>query len=186
MNVVYGGSFNPPSLAHYYIAKHIISNYKVDNFLFLPVGNNYNKSSLIFENDRLNMVKILADKLGCKVLENEINKEFRGTYISLKEIEKDYKDIYFIMGADNLMDLKKWLNLDKLLNEFNFFIISRSDIDVNSIIKDNFGKYENKFHIINLNLDISSTKIRENIKESKKYLLDEVYEYIIKHNLYKE
>lgn len=185
MNVVYGGSFNPPTKAHEYIAKYIINNYDVENFIFLPVGSNYQKNSLTKEIHRYNMLKIVTKNIDkAIVLDTELGKEFKGTYVSLKELSKKYNDLYFVMGADNIASLDNWLNLDKLLNEFNFFIISRDNIDINNIIKKKFMKYKDKFIIINIDIDINSSRIRNNINEYKNDLNCDVYKYILENKIY--
>ena len=38
---VYGGSFNPPTIAHERISKDILSLDNVDKFIYLPVGDRY-------------------------------------------------------------------------------------------------------------------------------------------------
>ena len=41
MIVVFGGSFNPPTIAHHQIAKHILKQTECEQFFFLPVGDQY-------------------------------------------------------------------------------------------------------------------------------------------------
>ena len=48
----FGGSFNPPTYAHINVAKMSIEKFNLDAVYFVPVGNLYNKLSLIDENYR--------------------------------------------------------------------------------------------------------------------------------------
>ena len=41
MIIVYGGTFNPPTVAHQLIANKVIENFKPKKFILLPVGENY-------------------------------------------------------------------------------------------------------------------------------------------------
>ena len=45
--VVYGGAFNPPTLAHYKLAISVLKSIGADKLIFMPVGDNYNKKSQI-------------------------------------------------------------------------------------------------------------------------------------------
>lgn len=63
MNVVYGGSFNPPTKAHIEIAKYVNKNFSVDHFIFLPVGSKYYKNNLASEEDRYNMLLLLKEEI---------------------------------------------------------------------------------------------------------------------------
>ncbi len=47
INVIFGGSFNPPTIAHYEISKAIIDKFKVNDFVFVPTSLNYGKKTLI-------------------------------------------------------------------------------------------------------------------------------------------
>ena len=120
MVIIFGGAFNPPTLAHYEIADKLIKRFKPDTFYFLPVGNRYkNKSMLDFDN-RYKMVKIMADKLGAKVSTMENEESYRGTYYALLDFKKIDPDIYFVMGADNLDYLDTWINADELIKTNKF------------------------------------------------------------------
>ena len=44
MMIVFGGAFNPPTIAHLNIIKKLLSTYKGSHVLLLPVGNDYSKS----------------------------------------------------------------------------------------------------------------------------------------------
>ena len=65
MNIVFGGSFNPPTKAHKLILDKLFLLFKPDNIIIVPVGDNYQKKGLIDYTHRLEMVKLLdsRDKL---------------------------------------------------------------------------------------------------------------------------
>lgn len=182
MNIVYGGAFNPPSIAHYEIVKRLK---KLGNVIILPVGLKYHKDSLINDDVRLDMVKILAKSTGAIISDLELhNEQYRGTYHTLLELAKSFDDIHFVMGADNLVNLNKWINYQALVRDFKFIIITRDDIDCSKIIEENFGDFREHFTIMNLDMDVSSTEIRENVLGNRNLLLPEIYDYIVKNSLY--
>ncbi len=177
MLLVYGGSFNPITKAHYEIAKLLKNKYK-SNFVFVPVGNSYSKENLIAFNHRFNMVNIVANKLNAKVIDTENNEKYLGTYELLKQLEKEDKDIYFILGADNLINLNNWINAKKLIKEFKFIVLTRDNIKLNF---DNF-EYPNNFEVVNIDFDISSSDFRNN--KNTNVIDPDVLKYIKENNLY--
>lgn len=188
MNIVFGGTFNPPTKAHYLIINYLLNKYNPENLIIVPVSNKYPKEK-ISDEKRLEMLEILFKNKDRRIIisDIEIKNKIVGTYYTLKELNKEYQDIYFIMGADNFSYLDKWIESKKLLNEFKFIIISRDNIDIKELIKSKFKDYQNNIIIDNnLNFDISSTKIRENKLFTKEYLNEEIIDYIKKNNLYKE
>lgn len=186
MNVVYGGTFNPITKAHETIVNTILNTFEVENFIFLPVGNFYTRKEITDDVHRVNMIK-LSFQNNSKVVISDIElkaNEYKGTYCSLKELSKEYNDIYFVIGGDNLLDLKTWLNLDLLLNEFKFIVINRDRIDLNQVIEENYSKYKDHFVLINIDMNISSSMVREDIENNKDKINEEVYSYIKNNKLY--
>lgn len=182
MILIYGGAFNPPTKAHYLIAEKLIEKYNPTSFYFLPVGMKYNKGELASFNDRYNMCSILANKLNCLVSDKENVDKYEGTYYTLKEFKKIDEDVRFIMGADNLSYLHNWIMAKNLVKEFKFIILERSKFDVIKYLKEHFCDYLEHFDIISFSSMVSSSKFR--VKKDKALVLDDVYEYIVKNNLY--
>jgi nicotinate-nucleotide adenylyltransferase len=93
-----------------------------------------------------------------------------------------------IIGADNLIELNTWKNYKYLLENCYFIVYKRNELDISSHINKYFTNYSNKF-IIKSQLDnVSSTLIRERIRNNlpiNNYLNIKVADYIAKHNLYK-
>lgn len=173
MLLVYGGSFNPPTKAHYEIAKLLIEKYN-SKLVFVPVGNNYAKSNLIEFKHRFKMLQIMCSKLNASVLNIEDNKEYLGTYDLLNKLKEEEKDIYFILGADNLVNIKNWINYEKLVNEFKFIVLTRDNIEVE--------EYPNNFEFVNVDFNMSSTDYRQNKNES--IIDNDILKYIKENDLY--
>lgn len=197
---VYGGSFNPPTIAHENISKDILSLEGVDKFIYLPVGDKYEKPDLIESFHRLNMLEIMVKKLkeekinSVEISDLEIkSRNLLYTIDSLREVKKFHsdKEIAFVMGTDNLIDFENWEKPIELLQEFYFIVIERKNQHVEDILEqfDFLKNYKNKFIVLKETSyeAISSTFIRENIKNIpviKDYINAEVLEYINKNNLY--
>lgn len=196
MIAVCGGSFNPPTKAHIEIIKKVGSLNYIDKTLILPVGDFYKKEDLISVNHRINMLNAIfkdMDNFIVSDLEAKFNKQLK-TLESLQLLKEQYhkNDIAFVMGADNLIDIKTWYKYEEILLKFNFIVFDRDDLNALDIINNDevLSKYRHKFFIERLNIEngISSTKVRTLIKEKKeysKYLESNIYKYIKENELYK-
>ncbi len=184
IKVLFGGSFNPPTKAHYEIAKEVIDKFEVKEFVFLPTGNVYNKPNLIECKQRIAMLDLLCKKLkNAGVSDYEMKQDvYLGTYKTLEH----FKGFYFLMGADNFITLHQWINYPNVIINNKFIVVERNNLDLNEYINkhldvknniNNFLFYEDFKQI-----DISSSKFNQ----TKDYslLLEEVADYIINHNLY--
>lgn len=179
---VYVGSFNPPHKGHIKIVKHLLNKKIVDKILIIPTNNYWNKTNIIDLNHRINMLNFF--KTNNIIINNTLN-NLEYTYQVFRELKKDNNDYSLILGADNIVSFAKWKNYEELLNQ-ELIIINRDNLDIKKYLNELNKK--DKYKIINIkNIDISSTYIRENIKNEKliKNIIDkQVLDYIKKENLY--
>lgn len=185
MIIVYGGTFNPPTLAHQKIASHIIKVFNPERFILLPVGDSYTwKDMHISFEDRFNMLKIAFSDPIFEISNLENDKEYKGTYYTLNQIKKTYKtSVYFLLGADNVSYLNQWIQYDKLIKEFHFIVLTRKGFNIDEIIR-KYEPFESHFEQIDINLDISSSLFRSNPKEFSSFVSKEVLDYIKENGLY--
>ena len=188
MKVIFGGAFNPVTKAHMQVYEYVMNRVGADEFVFLPVSSAYTKSDLASNYHRLNMLELaIATKDNVKVSELEMNdSDFLGTYQSLIRFSDSEKvDVGFVIGADNLMGMHLWINIQGILSEFKIIVLSRYGIDINKIIDGNpiLKKHKKSFIICDdFNVDISSTHFREIFK--KEFVPEGVFEYIVDNGLY--
>ena len=194
---VFGGSFNPPLNSHFSLAEQVIEEIKeIEKIVFVPVSTKYSKPGLVEDKHRFNMLKIICDKNPkFEVSDLEMKSEKQPyTIETLKKLQEQNsnKDIYFIIGTDNLKELCTWYRADELLEKYKVLVLKRNEDNIEEIISNCplLSKY--KTSIIELKnivtIDLSSSIVREKIKqkESIKYLTpEEVIEYIDKNKLYK-
>jgi nicotinate-nucleotide adenylyltransferase len=196
---IYGGSFNPPTVAHENIARDILKLDEIKKIIYLPVGDNYKKKSLISSKYRYDMLSFILENLkndGLKVdinrLEIEADKRLY-TLESLKILKDEYKEeLAFVMGTDNIKEFSSWYNPEELLNKFYFVVIERENDDVQKLIREDklLSKYENRFIILSETSykTVSSTYIRNNLyvdTKIEKHIDRNVLEYIKANKLYK-
>ncbi|MGH2574447.1 MAG: nicotinate (nicotinamide) nucleotide adenylyltransferase, partial [Ignavibacteria bacterium] len=101
-----------------------------------------------------------------------------------EQYKKDSVKFYLIIGMDNLIELHTWKEPEKLFSYAEVIVLNRPGYSVNDV-KNNFVKQVRVMTVSNI--DISSTSIRNKIKEKKsiKYLVSEsVEKYILENKLY--
>lgn len=201
---IFGGTFDPIHLGHLIIAEQTRDALSLEKIVFVPNGNPPHKDKSHADKiHRLNMLKLAVEgNRHFEVSDIEINKETPNyTFNTMSELKNSIKDeLYFIMGSDSLINIKKWYRYQELLNLCNFVIFPRildnfveskvsSNIEfLKNWIKDNLNISLNKFFFIDFPmLEISSTIVRKKIldKRSINYLVPEkVIQYIYEENLY--
>ena len=184
---LFGGSFNPVHYGHLEISKKALK--YVDEVWIMPCCNHpFRKNNISFHH-RYKMIEIALKELGnekIKVSDFEYKKNKKSETINtLKKLANEYPDYDFIwiLGSDVLSEIKKWKNYDELMRKAVFLIVERPGFDMKNIPS-------NLKYIGNMNIKtaISSTKIREKIKNSENVnnlLPNGVINYIKKNELYK-
>lgn len=197
MIVVYGGSFNPVTLAHEKIIRETSKLNYIDKILITPVGDKYNKYGLIDSKYRVDMLNLVIKDIKkveidfTEILSNKV----LSTYETLQILQNKYPNekIYFILGADNLLEFSSWNNCEDILKNFGLFVINRDGFDINSIISNDTILLRNKSNIIIENiktpLNVSSTNIRNYFTNCKNinintHLNKNVFNYIHTNKLY--
>ena len=194
--IVFGGSFNPLSKAHGDLIHLLINNYKPDRFILLPSSDEFIKEKKHFQEEDIiplnKRLKILNEfnkrnrKIEIELI--EINNPTFKTYDSLMFLKNKYKDsdIYFALGSEKLINLHNRYKIDELLKYFKFIVLNRSEVSesVNNLNREEIV-LNNKSSFIFFNFkkdlhDISSTKIRELIKDKDYKALNRfTYKYVI-------
>lgn len=173
---VFGGAFNPPTIAHINLAKQILNSIKnTEKVVFVPVSTKYNKNGLASDEDRYNMLKCICNtEYGLEVSNVELDSPRQlYTIETLRTFKKEYpdKEIYFVLGTDNLKEIEKWHTADKLLEEFKIIVLERDNDIMEDIIENNAFLKQHKLSFIKLDnikrVNLSSSYIREQIKLKK-------------------
>lgn len=193
-----GGTFNPIHLAHLYIAYEAKETLNLDKVIFMVAGNPPHKkeSSVIDSNYRYDMVKMaIKDYSGFEISDYEIQKQgYSYTYETLKYLKGDEGDVevFFIAGADSLMDIEKWKNPELVLSNCTFVAFNRGEYNKETLEvqkKKLQDKYNSNIILLDIsNLDISSSMIRERIINGKRvdfFMHEKVMKYIEQNNLYR-
>ncbi len=177
---IFVGSFNPVHEGHIKVANYLLDNNYVDKVLMLATPNYWDKHEPTPIKDRVNMLKFYETE---NLIVDDIHNKDPYTYQVLRNLKKDYPndELYLIMGADNIINLNKWKNINEILVN-KIIVVNRNDINIYKYLE-NFPKEQ--FIVIPSfpNIDISSTEIRNG---KHQYLKKEVKEYIERNHLYEK
>ena len=174
-NGLYFGSFNPVHAGHLIIANHLLNFTDLQKVWFIVSPQNPFKESntLLNEYDRLHLLKIATeDDNRIKVQDIEFNLPKPSyTSVTLAHREEKYPGNQFtiIMGSDSFQNLHKWKNYESIIKNYPIYIYLRPGFEVKNDINA-------KISIVKAPLlQISSTEIRQTIKEGKsiRYLVPE-------------
>lgn len=189
MNIgLYFGSFNPIHIGHLAIANYMVEFSDLDEVWFVVSPHNplKNKNTLLNDYDRLEMVRLaINDFHKFKVSNIEFSlPQPSYTVNTLAHLKEKYPDKTFnlIMGSDNLRHFHKWKNYERIIENHKLYVYPRKNETENQ-----FSNHKNVVLINAPEMEISSTSIREAIKNGKDlrfFLPEKVYQMIDKQGFY--
>ncbi|MBP7562778.1 MAG: nicotinate (nicotinamide) nucleotide adenylyltransferase [Candidatus Cloacimonetes bacterium] len=181
---LFGGTFDPFHLGHQAVITNVIDQLQLDELFILPAANPPQKESVLFSfNQRLYMVKMALSGMDKVIVSDLDSVDGKRSYtidlISSFKNKYPNREIYFIIGEDNVSQLKTWKNYRMLLDQVKIAVLTRNISD-----RDQWSKldYTDRLHFIKMPpIDISSSEIREKIQKNEdfSFLVSEpVYAYI--------
>lgn len=199
---VMGGTFDPIHTGHLVTAEEAWRQFELDQVLFVPSGHPPHKEerkSLEPENRYLMTVIATATNPHFAVSRMEIDRPGPSyTIDTVKEIHRLYgknTDVFFITGADAILEILTWKEPEKVLQECTFIAATRPGYDLKRL-EDSLPEVEKARHSTDPRvlvmeipaLAISSTDIRRRVRERQpiRYLVPEgVAEFIEKNGFYR-
>lgn len=195
---VMGGTFDPIHYGHLVAAEGARDELALDKVVFIPAGKPPHKPGhdIADPRDRYLMTGLaISSNIFFEISSIEIDRPGPSyTVDTIQSIMDLYPgaEIYFITGADAVLDIITWKNVGKLLSICYFVAASRPGYPLDELRQkvSAFIEYPEQ-KILSMAvpaLAISSTDIRRRVREGKtiKYLLPEpVEDYIVRHKLYR-
>jgi nicotinate-nucleotide adenylyltransferase len=177
--LLYGGSFDPPHIAHVEIPHEAMKFLQFDNILYVPAFQSPLKEKTPSNNHhRVAMLKLAL--AGCPWASiSTIELDRKGTSYTIETIEAlkdEYDELRLLIGADQWAQFKNWRRWEDVITLANPAIMPR----------DNFEVSDDRVLPIQP-IDTGSTDIRQLIQDGKsieELVLPEVAQYIAEHQLY--
>lgn len=196
---IMGGTFDPIHNGHLMLGEMAYKQFDLDIVWFMPNGRPPHKAFTSIESDvakRVEMVTLAIEDCPYFTLQDyELNRqEVSCSYETMEHFNKVYPDVtfYFIIGADSLRNIEKWVHPERLLKTCHVLAACRDDWNTDQAMLDRIAylnkKYDAEIELLRAPLiDISSSELREKIKagESIHGLVPvKVERYIAKEGLY--
>ncbi len=164
---ILGGSFDPAHKGHIEISKVAKKKFGIDNIIWAITKKNpfKDKSNLSLDKRIKYAKKINQNNLFIKVKYFEDKIKSNRTIDLVRYIKKKNKntDIFFIMGADSLINFHKWKNSDLISSICKILVFDRDRYKRKSLNSVSFKKYNKKsLKFVEFNkVNISSSKLRK-------------------------
>ena len=163
---ILGGTFDPAHKGHLEISKQAKKRFDLKNIIWAITKQNpfknESKSSL---RSRMQFAKKIIRKnsyIKIKFYEERIGSN--KTIDLIKHLNNEEKnEIYFIMGADNLINFHKWYKWKSIIKRCNILVFDRQGYKAKSLKSVTFNEAINKsLTFVNFNkVNISSSKLRK-------------------------
>jgi len=182
-----GGTFDPIHNGHLVCAEEARCQLELDEVIFVPAGNPWQKGGVTSAEDRYLMtVLATASHENFSVSRIEIDRKGPSyTLDTLRAFRSFYEDVelFFITGADAVAEILSWKDPDAVLNEAHFVAATRPGYDIK-----NMEPVLEKVSVMHIPaLAISSSDIRARVASGRpvRYLMPrEVAQFIATRGLY--
>jgi nicotinate-nucleotide adenylyltransferase len=185
---LFGGSFNPPHVAHQMVCLLVLETCPVDAVWMVPTYRHAFAKDLVDFEDRCRMCELAARALGDRVevsrIESEIGQQRNRTLDTLHALCERHPEARFrlVIGADILSETAKWYRWDEVVALAPPIVVGRSGYRATP-------EQEAGFHHLDLDLPrVSSTEVRERLSRGHDVLSllpRVVLDYIAERGLYR-
>ena len=166
-----GGSFDPAHKGHLRISKIAIKRLKLKKVYWVITKKNPFKSKTFYSlEERIKYAKKISStqkKIRTVYLDNIIRSSRVIDVVNYFIKKKNIKNIYFIIGSDNLIRFHKWKSWKKIVKLVKLIVFSRKGYDrkgMKSMVVKNFKN--NIIFIKNRHIAISSSQLKSQIKSN--------------------
>ena len=190
-----GGTFDPIHNGHLVTAEEALHAFRLDEVVFVPAGHPWQKAAtdVAPAEDRY-LMTVIATASNARFRVSRIEIDRPGPTYTLETLRAlrtqlgEQCELWFITGADGILNILTWKDPDAVLREARFIAATRPGYDLDRLEKELPAGLEDRVKVLEIPaLAISSTDIRRRVHESRpiRYLVPEgVARYIEKTRLY--
>ncbi len=197
ITLFFGGTFNPPHIAHRKMLEAICELPEIERVLVAPTNippHKEVKGLLASKEQRLYMCSLLCEGIAkAETSDIEFKREGKSySFYTLSDLKEQYGSIAMLIGGDMVSSFNTWHRYDELLKIATFYVVRRKGVDNAMFYEcvDSLKAQGGDIRVIELDFpEVSSTEIRNSISNgiSANILLPKnIFEYITLNGLYKE
>ncbi len=192
---LFGGAFDPPHLGHVATITTLLNSGRVDQVWIVPVGDNRtDKTPHASAPARQKMVELMrVEHFGSDArvqistlqLEDKLPGSYTIDLIDYLRKETPAHEFFFVIGADNLRQISKWKEAERLMREVQFLVMFRPGESV-------VAPAGLQVRVINeseaAQVNISSSNVRDMVRKGSTLggaVPAQVIEFIDKNKLYR-
>ena len=178
---IFGGSFNPPHIAHVLAAVYALSTEPIEEGLIVPVYKHPFSKSLASFDDRLEMCRRAFAWIP-GVIVSAVERDLDGESLTLRTLEHlaalhPAWSMRLLIGADVVNDLPKWHRFDRIAEIAPPIIVGRAGVAAEGVPEAVLPR-------------ASSTEVREAVAQGhvarlEKVVPREVLSFIVERGLYR-
>jgi nicotinate-nucleotide adenylyltransferase len=198
---LFGGTFDPPHMAHLTVARAASAMFSLDTVLFAPTARQPLKPdgpSASFA-DRLAMVELLCNAAAAEIGRFEPStldaprpdSKPNYTIDTLQHLRSELPaaQLFVIIGADAFLDLRRWRDPGGLLKAAEWIVVSRPGFSLGDLASLGLtGEQCAQIHFLHeVQETASASEVRERLAaglDCSAFLTPEVLGYIREHHLY--
>jgi len=192
---VMGGTFDPIHYGHLVTAEEALHQFDLDQVVFVPTGDPWMKGRAVVSpaEDRY-LMTVIATASDAKFRVSRMEIDRNGptyTVDTLRDLKKELgadTDLFFVTGADAMLEIFQWKDQNELFELAHFIAATRPGYDLDAFTAHTPQDHPDVSVMQIPALAISSTDIRARVSSGRpiRYLLPEgVKTYIEKADLYR-
>lgn len=215
---IYGGTFDPVHTGHLEVAREVTKLFAIDEFLFVPARVAPHKldrevSSPLHRYAMLALATREDPRLLMSTFElDEAERRYTvDTLAHFRSLSGTFADLFFVMGADQWLEIATWRDWERLMTLANVIVVTRPGVEfsagnVGEAVAERVVDLRGRTHETDVlrmepgsrNIfvtdavmrDVSATQVRKAVRENLNEELDklvpfEVANYIRKYRLYR-
>lgn len=172
---VMGGTLDPIHDGHLRMAQCALREADLDRVLMLPSGNPPHKSGVTPADDRWRMLcAACAGQPGLEPCREELDRSgtiYTVDTLSILKEKYPKAELFYLIGADTLMELKNWREYGRVLTLCRFLVCPRSSrytMDELEAERARLKLLGGRISWLNMDaLDVSSTEVRQAIRDGR-------------------
>lgn len=194
---VFGGTFDPPHLGHLVAAETVREVHDLDEVIFIPAGVPPHKGAQVTAARHRFLMTVLSvvghpDFTVSRIELDRPPPSFTvDTLRQLRSERDDIDELYFILGADALLELHTWKEPEEVLSLCRMVAVTRPGFSLEQLaarLGELYTRHRERILITTIPaLDVSASDIRRRVREGRsiRYLVpDMVRDYILSNKLY--